>query len=48
MGLEALTKLLRKDEVVGRVEPLGGTVLLAGVLEENPRPCLNLAAPPPF
>ena len=44
-GLEALTKLLRKEEEEGRVEPgLGGECEPA----EKPRPCLNLAAPSPF
>lgn len=39
---EALTKLLRKEE--GSAEPLAGT---SPVVAENPRPCLNLAAPSP-
>lgn len=47
-GLEALTKLLRKeDEEEGRAEPRKGTFSVFLVLEK-PRPCLNLAAPSPF
>lgn len=43
MGLEALTKLLRKEVC------FAGTASFSEVdEEEKPRPCLNLAAPPPF
>ena len=48
-----MTKLLRKEDEDGIAEPLAGTAsfwLLPPVTEdeeeENPRPCLNLAAPP--
>lgn len=50
MGLEALTKLLRNEEAdeEGRAEPRAGTTLCLAVVEEKPRPCLNLAAPSPL
>lgn len=47
---EALTNLEKKEEEEeeeGRAEPGFGTSSF-GAEEENPRPCLNLAAPSPF